>query len=95
MTHLLEMFDILRDYRMKLNPQKCIFGVESGKFLGFIVNHRGIKANPANIKALTEMRSPKNVKEVQCLTGRVAALNRFISKSSDKCREFFAAIKKG
>ncbi|XP_063948146.1 uncharacterized protein LOC135152232 [Daucus carota subsp. sativus] len=55
----------------------------------------GIEANPAKIKALIEMRSPRNVKEVQCLTGRVAALNRYISKSSDKCREFFAAIKKG
>ena len=63
-THLSEMFDILRDYRMKLNPQKCVFGVESGKFLGFIVNHRGIEANPAKIKALIEMRSPRNVKEV-------------------------------
>ena len=80
---------------MKLNPQKCVFGVESGKFLGFIVNHRGIEANPAKIKALLEMKSPRNVKEVQCLTGRIAALNRFVSKSSDKCREFFASIKKG
>ncbi|XP_063947521.1 uncharacterized protein LOC135152038 [Daucus carota subsp. sativus] len=62
-THLSEMFDILRDNRMKLNPQKCVFGVESGKFLGFIFNHRGIKANPAKIKALIEMRSPRNVKE--------------------------------
>ncbi|XP_074361144.1 uncharacterized protein LOC141701377 [Apium graveolens] len=48
--HLMEMFDILRRFRMKLNPQKCVFGVESGKFLGFIVNHRGIEANPAKIK---------------------------------------------
>ena len=45
-SHLSEMFDVLRRYRMKLNPQKCVFGVESGKFLGFIVNHRGIEANP-------------------------------------------------
>ncbi|KAK1399685.1 hypothetical protein POM88_009548 [Heracleum sosnowskyi] len=93
--HLSEMFNILRRFRMKLNPQKCVFGVESGKFLGFIVNHRGIEANPAKIKALVEMRSPHNIKEVQSLTGRIAALNRFVSKSSDKCREFFAAIKKG
>ena len=83
--HLAEMFNILRKYRMKLNPQKCVFGVISGKFLGFIVNHRGIEANPAKIQALINMRSPGNVKEVQSLTGRVAALNRFVSKSSDKC----------
>ncbi|XP_074374821.1 uncharacterized protein LOC141715244 [Apium graveolens] len=92
--HLTEMFDILRKYRMKLNPQKCVFGVESRKFLGFIVNHRGIEANPAKIQALMNMRSPRNVKEVQSLTGRIAALNRFVSKSSDKCHEFFKAIKK-
>ncbi|XP_074326570.1 uncharacterized protein LOC141664514 [Apium graveolens] len=92
--HLAEMFQILREYRMKLNPQKCVFGVESGKFWGFIVNHRGIEANPAKIQALLEMRSPRRVKDVQSLTGRVAALNRFISKSSDKCQKFFKAIKR-
>ncbi|XP_074336645.1 uncharacterized protein LOC141673809 [Apium graveolens] len=60
--NLMEMFNILRRFRMKLNPQKCMFGVESGKFLGFIVNHRGIEANPAKIKALLDMKSPTNVK---------------------------------
>ena len=92
--HLSDMFEILRKYRMKLNPQKCVFGVESGKFLGFIVNHRGIEANPAKIQALMEMKSPTCVKQDQSLTGRIAALNRFVSKSSDRCKEFFAAIKK-
>ncbi|XP_074373631.1 uncharacterized protein LOC141713979 [Apium graveolens] len=91
--HLMEMFDILRRFRMKLNPQKCVFGMESGKFLGFIVNHRGIEANPTKIKALMDMKSPTNVKQVQSLTGRIAALNRFVSKSSDRCKEFFKAIK--
>ncbi|XP_074356818.1 uncharacterized protein LOC141696593 [Apium graveolens] len=91
--HLTEMFNILRRFRMKLNPQKCVFGVESRKFLGFIVNHRGIEANPAKIKALLDMKSPTNVKQVQSLTGRIAALNRFVSKSSDRCKEFFKAIK--
>ncbi|XP_074356266.1 uncharacterized protein LOC141695965 [Apium graveolens] len=90
---LTEMFHILRKYRMKLNPQKCVFGVESGKFLGFMVNHRGIEANPAKIKALLDMKSPTSVKQVQSLTGRIAALNRFVSKSSDRCKEFFKVIK--
>ena len=70
-VHMDEMFDILRMYRMKLNTQKCVFGVESGKFLGFMVNHRGIGANPAKIKALLDMKSPQNVKQVQSLTGRI------------------------
>ena len=78
---------------MKLNPIKCTFGVSSGKFLGFMVNSRGIEANPDKIKALIEMSPPKNKKEVQCLTGRVAALNRFISRSTDKCLPFFNILK--
>lgn len=79
---------------MKLNPQKSVSGVESGKFLGFIVNHRGIEANTAKIKTLMDMRSPRTVKEMQSLTIRIATLNRFVSKSSDKCQEFLKAIKK-
>ena len=56
-THLAEMFKILKEYRMKLNPLKCAFGVASGKFLGFMVNQRGIEANPDKIQALLDMRS--------------------------------------
>ncbi|XP_074323440.1 uncharacterized protein LOC141660358 [Apium graveolens] len=91
--HLMKMFNILRRFHMRLNPQKCVFDVESGKFLGFIVNHREIEANPGKIKALLDMKSPTNVKQVQSLTGRIATLNRFVSKSSDGCKEFFKAIK--
>ncbi|XP_074323167.1 uncharacterized protein LOC141660104 [Apium graveolens] len=62
--HLMEMFNFVRRFRIKLNPQKCMFGVESGKFLGFIVNHKGIEVNPTNIKALLDMKSPTSVKQV-------------------------------
>ena len=79
---------------MKLNASKCTFGVGSGKFLGYLVNHRGIEANPEKVQALLDIKSPKSVKEVQRLTGMIAALNRFISKSSNKCHPFFATIKK-
>ncbi|XP_060965552.1 uncharacterized protein LOC133034478 [Cannabis sativa] len=92
-THLQAMFDILQRYKMRLNPLKCAFGVSSGKFLEFIVNQRGIEANSAKIKALVEMPSPTKQKEVQSLTGKVVALNRFISRSSDKCKEFFQILK--
>ena len=61
-VHLSETFQILRDYNMKLNPAKCAFGVSAGKFLGFIVNHRGIEANPDKIKALLDMPSPSGIK---------------------------------
>ena len=67
-THLSEAFQILRNYNMKLNPAKCAFGVSAGKFMGFIVNHRRIEANPDKIKALLDMPSPSGIKEVQRLT---------------------------
>ncbi|KAG7552073.1 Integrase catalytic core [Arabidopsis thaliana x Arabidopsis arenosa] len=81
--HLEECFEILNRYQMKLNPAKCTFGVPSGEFLGYIVTKRGIEANPNQINAFLNMPSPKNFKEVQRLTGRIAALNRFISRSTD------------
>ena len=74
--HLEETFELLRKYEMKLNPEKCAFGVSSGKFLGFLVSHRGIEANPEKIRAVTDMKSPRTVKEVQSLTGKLAALTR-------------------
>ena len=88
-----ECFNILREYGMRLNPQKCTFGVASGKFLGFIVNTRGIEANPDKIRSLLELPSPRSRKDVQGLTGRVAALNRFISKSTDKCLPFYNLLR--
>ena len=88
-AHLAEAFQILKKYNMKLNPAKCAFGVSAGKFLGFIVNNRGIEANPDKIKAVLDMPSPSNIKEVNCLMGRIAALSHFMSKASDKCQLFF------
>ena len=79
---------------MKLNPAKCAFRVLAEKFLGFIVNNRGIEANIDKIKAVLNMPPPSNIKEVQRLTGRIAALSRFMSKASDKCQPFFQVLKK-
>ena len=78
-SHLEECFTQLNLHNMNLNPTKCRFAVASGEFLGYLVTYRGIEANPKQIDALIEMASPKNKLEVQRLTGRVAALNRFIS----------------
>ena len=89
-----ETFETLRRYRMKLNLNKCVFGVSSGKFLGFMVSQRGIEANPDKIKAVLEMTPPRTTKEVQSLTGRVAALNRFVSRATDKCLPFFKTLRK-
>ncbi|PNY16673.1 hypothetical protein L195_g013398, partial [Trifolium pratense] len=82
--HDQDLADILksvRKYNMRLNPAKCSFGVQAGKFLGFILTHRGIEANPEKCQVIINMRSPSSVKEVQQLTGRIAALSRFLSCS--------------
>ena len=93
-AHLAEAFQILKEYNIKLNPAKCAFGVSAGKFLGFIVNNRGIEANPDKIKAVLDMPSPSNIKEVQRLTRRICALSHFVSRASDKCHPFFQVLKK-
>ena len=75
MNDLRETFDTFWSYNMKLNPSKCAFGVAAGKFLGFMVSQRGIKVNPDKIWAIMEMAPLRNVKEVQNLNNKVAALN--------------------
>jgi len=92
--HLEECFEILNQYQMKLNPAKCTFGVPSGEFLDYIVTKRGIEANPNQINAFLNMPSPKHFKEAQLLIGRIANLNRFISRSTDKSLPFYQILKR-
>ena len=66
---LQETFNTLMRYNMKLNPSKCAFGVALGKFLGFMVSHRGIEANPEKIKSILDMKPSQNIKEIQSFTG--------------------------
>ena len=77
------IFEILRKYKLRLNASKCSFGVGLGKFLSYMVTHRGIEVKPDQIKAINNLQSPRNPKEVQKLIGIAAALNRFISRSAD------------
>ena len=93
-SHMSDALQILREYNMKLNPAMCAFGVSAGKFLGFIVNNRGIEANPDKIKVVLDMPPPSGIKEVQRLTGTIVALSRFLSRASDKCQPFFQVLKK-
>jgi ribonuclease HI len=92
-TDLEETFTSLREYRWKLNPNKCVFGVPSGRLLGFIIIHRGIEANPEKISAISNMRAFNCIKDVQKLTGCMAALNRFISKLGKRGLPFFKLLK--
>jgi hypothetical protein len=88
------VFSNLRRYRWKLNPEKCVFGVPAGKFLGFIVSHRGIEANPEKIEAIMRMEAPRSQKNVQRLTGCMAALSRSISRLGEKGLPFYKFLKK-
>ena len=94
LQHLDEALNLLRKYKVKLNPEKCTFEVTSEKFLRYLVTQQGIEADPDQISAILNMRSSTCVKEVQILNGHFAALNRFISRSTNKCKPFFQALKK-
>jgi hypothetical protein len=91
---LRETFETLRSHKMKLNPAKCAFDVSFRKFLGFMVSQRGIEANPEKVNAVLGMQSPQTTKQLQQLTRRIASLNRFISRSTDKCLTFFKILRK-
>ena len=93
LTDLTETFEVLKEYRLKLNAAKCVFGVGSGKFLKYLITHRGIEVNPPN-RCFTKLETLKE-SEGSTMTHRdEAALNCFISKFVDKCRPFFQLLKK-
>ncbi|KAL0361043.1 UNVERIFIED_CONTAM: Transposon Tf2-12 polyprotein [Sesamum radiatum] len=88
------IFDRLRKYNLKMNPLKCAFGVSSGKFLGFIVRHRGIEVDPAKVDAIQKMPPPRNLKELRSLQGNLAFIRRFISNLAGRCQPFNHLMKK-
>jgi len=91
---LKELFATIAKYHLKLNPKKCVFGVEAGKFLGSLLTERGIEANPNKCATILAMRSPASVKEVQQLTGRMAALSRFVFVGVDKGHPYIQCLKR-
>ena len=89
MAGLGEVFSVLREHKLLLNASKCSFGVSSGKILGYMITHQGIKVNLDQIRAIDSLHSPRNPREVQKLAGIAAALNKFISWYADRCSPFF------
>ena len=87
-------FNVLRKHKLRLNASKCSFGVGLGKFLGYMVTHKGIEVNPDQIKAINDLKPPRNAKEVQKLIGMIAVLNQFIFRSADRCKPFYLLINK-
>jgi hypothetical protein len=92
-TDLQETFANFRQAGLKLNPEKCVFGVKKGKFLGCLVSTKGIEANPSKIEAILRMEPSSTKKGAQRLTGRLASLNRFISRSAERNLPFFEVLK--
>ncbi|XP_019167690.1 PREDICTED: uncharacterized protein LOC109163402 [Ipomoea nil] len=91
---LSEVFSIMKKFNLRLNPKKCTFAVDGGKFLGFMVTRNGIEPNPEKVRTILDMEPPRSIKEVQRLNGRLAALGRFLSKSAERSLPFFQILKK-
>ena len=89
---LKEVFEVLRQHKLRLNANKCAFGVGASKFLGYMITYRGIEVNPD--QAVKRLKPLSNPKEVQVVTGMLATLNWFISKFADRCRPFYQLLKK-
>ena len=94
LDHLKKLFVRLKEYKLKLNPNKCTFGVRSGKLLGFIVSNKGIKVDPAKVKAIQEMPAPRTEKEVRGFMGCLNYIARFISHLTSTCEPIFKLLKK-
>ena len=88
-----ETFANLRKANLSLNPEKCVFAVHKGKVLVCLVSTKGIETNPDKIAALCNMEEPQSIRDVQKLTGRIAALNRFIPLSADRSLPLFKVLR--
>ncbi|GJX40719.1 reverse transcriptase domain-containing protein [Tanacetum coccineum] len=89
-----ETFRTLQKINMKLNPKKCTFGAVEGMFLGYMITPKGIKPCPSKTEAVLQLPSSRTIKEVQSLNGKLASLNRFLSKSAEKSLPLFKTLKK-
>jgi hypothetical protein len=94
-TKLRKFFERIKKYKLRLNPNKCTFGVTTGKLLGHMVSSRGIEVDPTKIKAILEMPPPKTEKEIRGFLGRLQYISRFIARLTTTCEPIFKLLKKG
>ena len=94
LVNLQKLFDRLVKFKLRLNPNKCTFGVRSGKLLGFIVSEKGIEVDPAKVKAIQEMPEPRTEKQVRGFLGRLNYIARFISHLTATCEPIFKLLRK-
>ena len=92
--NLRKFFERINEYRLRLNPQKCTFGVTVGKLLGFLMSDRGIKFDPSKIRVILEMPPPKSEKEIRGFLGRLQYISRFIAKLTSTCEPIFKLLRK-
>nr|GEU59958.1 protein NYNRIN-like [Tanacetum cinerariifolium] len=93
LADIAKTFNNLKKINMKLNMKKCSFGVEEGKFLGYMITSKGIQMNPKKTKVLVDLQSPRTLKEMQSLSRKLVALNRFLAKSIDRSLPFFNTLR--
>ena len=91
---LQRFFERIRQFRLRLNPKKCTFGVTSGKFLGHIVSEHGIEVDPEKIRAILDMPAPRTEREIKGFLGRLQYINRFIVRLTDICEPIFRLLRK-
>ena len=94
LTTLERFFERIRQFGLRLNPKKCTFGVTSGKLLGYMVNERGIKANPNKIRVILDMPTPRTEREIRGFLGRLQYINRFIARLIDIYEPIFRLLRK-
>src|SRR3954466_5788260 len=92
---LREVFDVMRRHQLKMNPTKSFLGVSTGKFLGFVINSKGISLDPEKVKDIQDMPPLRSLRELRGLQGRLAYIRRFIANLSEKCQPFSKLMKKG
>ena len=95
LPNLRKFFERIRKYRLRLNPEKCTFGVTAGKMLGFMITTRGIEVDPSKIEAILEMEPPRTEKEIRSFLGKIQFISRFIAKLTSTCEPMFRLLKKG
>ena len=91
---LQRFFKRIKQFRLRMNPKKCTYGVTSGKLLGHIVSERGIEVDPEKIKAILDMPAPRTEKEIRGFLGRLQYISRFIARLTDLCEPIFRLLRK-
>ena len=90
-----QVFKRCREYKLRMNPMKCAFGVSVGKFLGLLVHHRGISVDPAKVTAIATMKSPTTIRELKSFLGRVSYIRRFVPGLASVMCGLSKLLKKG